>query len=153
MPVWYNTTNQCLECCYSTFQYVPVYENNKKSKCMLISKYIYLYWVTQFYAGDTLCFVWYDSLGCTSVLSLKSVKQRVLKISSGQYISMFSLTLDLWPFWPQLNRVHLLFRIYHCTTLVSLKSVKQRVLRISSTQYLPTYSLTLDLMTFWPENQ
>jgi hypothetical protein len=36
-----------------------------------------------------------DSLGCTSVSSLMSIKQRVLKILSSQYIPMSSLTTDL----------------------------------------------------------
>jgi hypothetical protein len=35
------------------------------------------------------------SLGCISVLRLKSVNQRILKILNGQYISISSLTLDL----------------------------------------------------------
>jgi hypothetical protein len=38
-------------------------------------------------------FIYY--LGCTNVLSFMSIKQRVLKILSGQYIHMSSLTLDL----------------------------------------------------------
>jgi hypothetical protein len=46
--------------------------------------------------------------GCTSTLSLKSIKQRVLKILSGQYIHMSSLTVDLLT-------SHLLFRMYQCT--------------------------------------
>jgi hypothetical protein len=46
----------------------------------------------------------------TSLQSLKSVKQRVLKILSNQYTHMSSLTL--WPFNLKINRGHQLFMMY-----------------------------------------
>jgi hypothetical protein len=45
-----------------------------------------------------------------SVQSLMSVKEKVLKILSGLYIHMSSLTLDL-----KINSGHLLFTIYYST--------------------------------------
>jgi hypothetical protein len=47
---------------------------------------------------------------CTILQNLRSVKQRVLKILSSQYIHMSNLTL--WPFNLKINRGHLLFRMY-----------------------------------------
>jgi hypothetical protein len=97
------------------------------------------------------------SLRCTSVQSFKSVKQRVLKILSGQYIHMSSLTLDI-----KINRVHLLFWIYQCIKFEVCQSlwsiyylgctsvsVKQRVLKILNIQNIPIFSLNQPLpLTF-----
>jgi hypothetical protein len=68
-----------------------------------------------------------NSLGCTSVSSLTSIKQRVLKILSGQCIPMSDLTLEL-------NRFH--YSLGY-TSVLSLKFAKQRVLKILSGQYIP----------------
>jgi hypothetical protein len=58
--------------------------------------------------SKSIGFMYY--VGCISVWSLKSVKLRVLKILSGQYIPMSSLTFHL-----KINSGHVLFMLYRCT--------------------------------------
>jgi hypothetical protein len=85
---------------------------------------------------------------CTSLQSLKSVKQRVLKILSGQYTLMSSLTP--WPFDFFTSKSIGVIYFLWCTSLQScLKSVKQRVLKILSGQYIHVQfdPLTFDLFS------
>jgi hypothetical protein len=71
-------------------------------------------WTPNIWTSKSIGFMYY--LGCISVQSLKSVKERVLKILSGQYIYMSSLTLD-WlylRFYVPLKNFSLIWKRHHC---------------------------------------
>jgi hypothetical protein len=55
----------------------------------------------------------YQGLFYCSVWSLKSIKQKALKILSGRYLPMSSF--DPWPFDRKINSGHLLFMVNQCT--------------------------------------
>jgi hypothetical protein len=80
---------------------------------------------------------WPLDFRCTSLHSLKSVKQTVLKILSGQYIPMSSLTS-----WPVTSKSIVVIYFSWCNSLQSLKSVKQRVFKILSGPYISMSNLT-----------
>jgi hypothetical protein len=76
------------------------------------------------------------------VQSMMSVKGSVLKILTGQYINMSSLTP-----WPLTSKSIGVIYFSQCTSLQSLKSVKQRVLKISR-----NYCTHMSSSTSWPLN-
>jgi hypothetical protein len=85
---------------------------------------------------------------CTSLQSLKSVKQRVLKILSSHlsvysYVQFDPLNFDF------LTSKSIVVIYFSCASLQSLKCVKQRALKILSGQYIPMSSLTLDFWIFY----
>jgi hypothetical protein len=74
-----------------------------KFECLTSSKGFSRYWAISIFLSpvdpwplDLKPILVIYSSWCTSVQSLKSVKQRVLKILSGQYIPVSSLTIDRW---------------------------------------------------------
>jgi hypothetical protein len=80
-----------------------------------------------------------DSLGCTSILSFMTVKQRVLKILNGQYI-MSSLTFDRLTS----KSIGVIYSLGY-TSALSLKSVEQRVFKILNRQDILMTMTYIDL--------
>jgi hypothetical protein len=136
-----------------TLHGVPVYKvwslsSKGFSRYWVVSIFICPVWPLTFdpLTSKSIGFIYY--LGCISAWSLKSVKQRVLKILSGQYIPMSSLTLDLWPFDLKINRVHLLFRMYQCMKFEVCQTKGSQDIEwsvYSYVQFQAVWPLTFDL--------
>jgi hypothetical protein len=115
-----------------TFHDVQVYKvwslSNRGSRYWVVSIFLCLVWPFDLLTSKSIMVIYFS--WCTSLQSLKSVKQRVLNMLSSPYTQMSSLTL-----WTSKSIVANYF--LWCISLQSLKSVKQRVLKILSGQNIP----------------
>jgi hypothetical protein len=82
---------------------------------------------------------------CTRLQSLKSVKQRDLKILSSQYIHMSNLTP--WPLNLKINCGHLLFMMYWSTKFEVCQAKVFQDIEKSVYSNVQFYPLTFDLLT------
>jgi hypothetical protein len=101
----------------STFHDVLVYKvwslsGKGFSRYWVVSIFLCPTWPLDLWTSKSIMVIYFS--WCTSLHSLKSVKQRVLKIMNSQYIICPIWHLDLWPFNLKINRGHLLFRNYQC---------------------------------------
>jgi hypothetical protein len=81
------------------------------------------------------------SLSWTSVQSLMSIKQRVLKILLGRYSYAW---FDPWPFDLKIHGIHVLFRMYQCKKFEVCQAKGYQDIELSVYSYV---QLTLELLT------